>query len=348
LVLPPPRITRAHRRIPLRRRGTRLLVPLALLVTLLTLPAAPPEPKGRLIESRMIWGRAPQNSHPDLIYHRDRWFCALRESEPSGPPNGAVRIISSPDGRVWQSAALLRVPESGLYHPSLQAGPGGRMFLTVEANPSASAGHPPRSLVWVSPDGREWNDPVPAAQDGIRLRSPRWRLNRSYSIGFDTWGREPVRLYSSSDGGKYEIHADRMAAESARLPEAVLLFRRDGAALGFLGAGTEALLGESRPPYRAWSWRRLESGLTIRAMTELEDGRIVAVGLRPGQDGGLALAWLDPQTALCKEFLQFPASPDATGAGLVFHQGSLWFAYSSSHEGRAMIYLAQASLPPLR
>jgi hypothetical protein len=99
----------------------------------------------RLVEVRRIWDRAPHNAFTDLIRVRDRWFCAFREGGGHVSPDGAIRVITSRDGRDWTSAAHLVSTKADLRDPK----------LTVTRSPRAGGGdtsYP--GLVWH--DGLLW------------------------------------------------------------------------------------------------------------------------------------------------------------------------------------------------
>src|SRR5437867_11972424 len=83
---------------------------LALLGGLLAPPAvshaqASPAP-GQLIEVRKIWEHAPHNAFTDLVRFKGKWFCVFREGQAHVSGDGALRVIVSPDGANWTSAAL--------------------------------------------------------------------------------------------------------------------------------------------------------------------------------------------------------------------------------------------------
>lgn len=318
-------------------RASALLIPLCLL-------SAPPADRLTLGEVRLLWGRGEQNTDPDLLYHRERWHCVLRESGPAGSNGGALRVLSSADGRVWQSSALLLLPGEDLRHPSLCAAPDGRLLLSAEAHSTAIPGPPPRTFLWSSPDGRDWEGPVQPLEAGVLLGPVRWRLNRAYGLAFDAWGKEPLRLYSSSDGLKYTLHASELARPGPSTQPVVLFFRRDGVALAALSS-PQTRLGESRPPYRAWSWKPLEPGTKILAMEELADGRILAAAAEDHGARGLALGWLDPSIAEWTPSLSLPWKGAENGTAFVVQGGTLYVAYSSEHEGRRMVYWAEVLLP---
>ena len=76
-----------------------------LIITLLSTPApvraqdagVKPAAAARVLEVRKIWDRAPHNAFTDLIRFEERWFCVFREGKAHVSPDGALRVITSPD-----------------------------------------------------------------------------------------------------------------------------------------------------------------------------------------------------------------------------------------------------------
>src|SRR5437016_7329055 len=60
-----------------------------------------------LLDVRKIWDRAPHNAFTDLVRFEDRWFCVFREGQAHESSDGALRVITSKNGRDWTSTALL-------------------------------------------------------------------------------------------------------------------------------------------------------------------------------------------------------------------------------------------------
>ena len=303
---------------------------------------APAPPEAEIVDVRMIWGRAPHNASADLMRFRERWYCVFREGSLAASPDGAVRVLSSADGSVWQPSALVSVPGIDIRDPQLSATPYNRLLLLAEA----VSGPARRTLAWTSTDSRVWEGPVQVGDDGMRLGRVTWHLNRGYSVGFSSPGPGPVRLYSSGDGERFTLQADNLLPPRQD-GEAGLLFGRNGSALCLLrgeGAVAPAQLGKSRAPYKGWSWTGLNVSLSAPNMVELTDGRVIVAGSIPGSDARIAVWWLDPETGTLTEFLRLPSGGESGRPGLAFHEGVLWVAYHSSHEGRAMIYLARVKL----
>jgi len=331
---------------PMFGRPLKLL--LLALVSLGVAGTAPPAPEAQIIDTRMIWGRAPHSSGTDLLRFRDRWYCVFREASQIGTPDGSVRLLSSAEGRVWQSSVLLTLPGSGLSDPKLSAASYGRLLINAEAVSDGGPGPSHRTVVWSSSDAREWEGPVQSGDSGMRLWRPTWHLGRAYSVGFAIPGPGPVRLYSSGEGERYTVQADNLVPPRSNA-EGALLFQSDGAALCLLGGdGVKfpAQIGASRAPYRAWTWTVLSHGIDGPSMLRLVDGRIVAAGRIAGDSPHIGLCWLDPGRGTLTEFLRLPSGGDTGSPGLAYYNNMLWVSYHSSHEGRAMIYLAQIKLSP--
>ena len=77
-----------------------------------------------LVETRKIWDQAPHNAFTDLVRFRDEWFCVFREGKGHVSPDGSLRVITSRDGKAWESAALIQSPTSDLRDASSIKGTG--------------------------------------------------------------------------------------------------------------------------------------------------------------------------------------------------------------------------------
>ena len=307
-----------------------------------------PAPRAELVEVTRIWGQGPHNAFTDLIRYKGRWYCGFREAKAHVSPDGALRILSSSDGRVWESAALLS-STSDLRDPKLAIMPDGRLMMTTYSVVRESPQIPARSLAWFSSDGREWGEPVQIGDPKMWLWRVTWHRGTAYSVGYDG---KTTRLYASRDGVHFQTHVEKLFDQDYP-NETSILFLSDETALCLLrrdgkdGKGATALLGSARPPYRAWKWKDLGVRIGGPHMIRLPDGRIVAAGRLHGPVR-TGLCWLDVEAGKLTEFLTLPSGGDTSYPGLVFHEGLLWISYYSSHEGKTSIYLAKVKLPPPR
>jgi hypothetical protein len=304
----------------------------------------------RLVEARKIWDRAPHNAFTDLTRFRDRWFCVFREGQAHVSPDGAVRVITSIDGRAWSSSTLLTQPKADLRDPKITVTPDDRLMIVAVAasdrKPSGEARH--QSMVWFSRDGSTWDEGHAVGDPDFWLWRVVWHEKTAYGVGYGTTERAKlVRFYKSHDGITFDPVISRLF-EGGYPNESGLVFLDDGTCLCLLrrdeGSRT-GMLGTAQRPYTAWSWRDLGVAIGGPQMIRLPDGRLVAGVRLYDKNVRTALGWIDPKAGTFREFLTLPSGGDTSYPGLGWHDGLLWVSYYSSHEGKTSIYLAKVKLP---
>lgn len=305
----------------------------------------------RLVEVRKIWDQAPHNAFTGLVRFRDRWYCAFREGQDHVCPTGALRVLTSADGRQWTSAAHLTDPKADLRDASLSITSEGKLMLN-----GAAALHQPnpvrhQSMVWLSEDGAKWSEAIRVGEPNLWLWSVSWHKGEGYGVGYATVAPEFARLYKTGNGGKTfqplveKIYNDQFPAE-APPNESSLVFTEDGTCYGLFRRderGAPGLLGVSKPPYTEWTWKVLNLRIGGPKLIRLPDARwVAAVRL---YDGGVrtSLCWLDSEAGKLTECLKLPSGGDTSYPGMVWHDGLLWISYYSSHEGKTSIYLAKVA-----
>ena len=298
-----------------------------------------------LVEARKIWDQAPHNAFTDLVRFQDRWFCVFREGKAHISRDGALRVITSLDGRNWGSAALITSPNSDLRDAKITVTPdGGLMLCGAEALLDTSK-HTHQSLAWFSQNGCTWSDKYKIGDPDIWLWRVTWHKGKAYGIGYGCGKDCSLRLYASGDGKKFDTLVDRLL-DVGNPSETSLVFDGDAAycLLRRDGSPNSALLGVSQPPYTRWEWDDLGVHIGGPHMLRLPDGRFVAAVRL--YDGGerTSLCWIVPQTGKLSEFLKLPSGGDTSYAGLVLHDGLLWVSYYSSHEEKTAIYLAKVKV----
>jgi len=304
------------------------------------------EGKGEVVEVRKIWDRAPHNAFTDLVRYKSNWFCVFREGTAHVSPDGALRVITSKDGKEWVSAARLTQPNADLRDAKITVTPENQLMLS-----GAGALHQPapfkhQSQAWFSDDGRDWSEPVKIGDPNVWLWRVAWFRKAAYSIGYDTASEKFVRLYTSGNGRQFDTLIPTLF-DKGQPNETSLLFQPDDTALCLLrrdGTGASGKLGTAKPPYTNWQWKDLGIKIGGPHMIRLSDGRVVAAVRL--YDGAVrtSLAWLDADAGKLKEFLKLPSGGDTSYAGLAWEDGLLWVSYYSSHEGKTCIYLAKVRI----
>jgi hypothetical protein len=324
---------------------TRRLLLLLVLVVLGTGPARADEAP-RLVEARKIWDQAPHNAFTDLIWFHNQWFCVFREGARHASPDGALRVITSPDGKEWKSAALITSPDSDLRDAKIGLAPDGRLMLCGAGELHDQSKHTHQSLAWFSSDGRTWGEKTPIGDPDFWLWRVTWHKDTAYGIGYGCRDDQSVRLYSSHDGKTYKTLVERLydvgyPNESSIVfagDTALCLLRRDG-------KENSGLLGSSQPPYTKWEWKDLGVRIGGPHMIRLADGRLFAAVRLYDKPVRTSVCENEPTAGRLTELVKLPSGGDTSYAGLVMHEGLLWISYYSSHEGKTNIYLAKVQLP---
>ena len=320
---------------------------LAALFTVGGMQPSCPAKEAEIMEVNKIWDQAPYNAFTDLLWFKDRWICTFREAaDHSFSPDGALRIITSPDGKSWTSAALMTSPTGDLRDPKITLTPDGRLMLNSAEAFTQPADRKHQSKVWFSSDGKQWTAPVEIGDPNIWMWRVTWHKGLAYGIGYDTVAERFIRLYSSPDGMKFDTLVARLF-EEGEPSESSMLFLEDDSCLCLVRRTHTAQLGIAKPPYKEWSWKDLGVLLDAPHMIRLDDGRIVAAGRSVGgRASWTSLLWLDPVAGTLTEFLKLPSRTSTSYPGLVLRDGFLWVSYYSPHEGKSSIYLAKIRIKP--
>ncbi len=332
-------------------------IPLIALVLLAGCQAAPsqreegprpaPGPSDlRLIQAKKIWDAAPHNAFTDLIRFEGLWYCVFREGSGHVSPDGALRVLSSPDGERWSSSALVTLADADLRDAKISETPDGRLMLCGAAAWHDRSEHTHQTFAWFSRDGIDWSAPVAIADPDYWLWRVSWHENRAYGFGYGCRPEQRgLRFYASDDGETFETLVDSCAV--AGYPnETSMVFRGDTVTclLRRDDAPAEAMLGRAVPPYTSWSWQPLDRRVGGPVMMQLPDGRMLATVRLYDEPRRTSLCWLDLPSAQLTEALALPSGGDTSYAGMVWHEGKLWISYYASHEGKSAIYLAQVAI----
>lgn len=304
----------------------------------------PNENAMKLIKAQKIWDQAPHNAFTDLIRFRHRWFCVFREGVNHHSLDGALRIISSMDGNIWESVALLSSTTSDFRDGKLSISPDNRLMLcgvevVIKENKRSY-----QSVVWYSEDGISWSKPEPIGDLNYWLWRVTWHEQVAYSVAYRCGsGGDLLHLYSNKNVAHFSVLAANLVEEGSP-NEASLLFQQDRAYCLLRREHAHGLLGVALAPYTRWEWKDLMVRIGGPHFIALPDGRLLAaVRLYDGRIH-TSLGWIDAETGRFTEQLALPSGGDTSYPGLVYYNERLWVSYYSSHEGKTAIYLAEVIL----
>lgn len=320
--------------------------PLLIILALPWTARAEDWPKLELVETQRIWDQAPHNAFTDLVRFKDRWYCVFREGKGHVSPDGALRVITSADGKKWESAALITSPNSDLRDAKITVTPDGQLMLGGAEALHKPNPHQIQSLVWFSKDGKNWSESHKIGDPDYWLWRQTWHKGKAYSFGYGCNDKvRGLRLYVSPDGKKWETLVSKADLDSAYPNETQMVFMPDETCYCLLrqdpGPG---FIGIARPPYKEWTWKKLNARIGGPAMIATPDGRLLAAVRLYDKQVRTSLCWVDPKAGTITEALKLPSGGDTSYAGMVWHDGLLWVSYYSSHEGKTNIYLAKVRL----
>ena len=326
-------------------------LPTLLLFSLLPLSViAESWPELQLLEARKIWDQAPHNAFTDLIRFKGSWYCVFREGKGHVSPDGALRVITSNDGKDWESAALITSPGSDLRDAKITDTPDGKLMLAGAEAMNDPKDYKHQSLVWFSDDGKNWSKGYEVGVRDNWLWRITWHKGQAYGFGYGTKNHNRgVRLFQSKDGKQFETLIEKAKINGTYPNETSMVFLDDDTCYCLVrqdGKPNTGVIGISEPPYTEWKWKKLNRRIGGPHMIRLPDGRFLTAVRLYDRPVRTSLCWLDPEKGHLTEALKLPSGGDTSYAGLVWHEDLLWVSYYSSHEGKTSIYLAKVKVEP--
>ena len=291
-------------------------------------------------------------------------MCAFREGRAHVSTDGRIRILTSPDGDTWKSAAVLTLDGYDLRDAGLSITPDNRLMLNGGAAPRKTDkdNAPTGTFVAFSDDGKTWTKPEIVVEPGRWL----WRVDLARRQGV----RHCVCQRPAAEGRR-SLHAAsrqrrrlkftsrwcRNYSARALRPRPRCDLRRTARCIACSAAtATEATASADGTPnghrlFRQPAGRRTPTG----SGTILGDPRRRAEfhsACRPenGSPPADSFTTKSPKTKLAgstskrptiEPILELPSGGDTSYPGLVWHDDTLWVSYYSSHEGKTNIYLAK-------
>lgn len=302
-----------------------------------------------LIGVEKIWDKAPHSAFTDLVRWRGQFYCVFREAKDHIDGDGVIRMLTSGDGRTWESAAAISETGIDLRDPKLSVTPDDRLMIVMGGSRydggTVLKGMQPR--VSFSTDGRTWTAPRRILAEGDWLWRVTWHDGKAYGVSYGEpkdaeW---PLSLYRSNDGVNYELVAKLEVTGQPN--ETTLRFLPDGELVALVRRESRsdgaAWIGTSRPPYKDWKWRPTKHQVGGPNFIQLPDGQLWAAGR--SYPGGAKTVLAKMTADSYDPVLTLPSGGDCSYPGLVWHDGLLWMSYYSSHEGKSAIYLARIRLP---
>lgn len=309
-----------------------------------------------------IWDEGAHNAFTDLIRFKNKFYCSFREGDSHvGGNGGKVRILSSADGKKWQSIALLKIDGIDLRDPKLSVTPDKKIMVimagaTFDAKNVIEELHP--MVSFSDGTGKSFSIPEKSILDPAIHPSKDWiwRViwNKGVGYGIDYQLKENGRdrsllkkdawiLYlMKTNNGKYFKKVSKL--DVFDLPnESTVRFDKNNKAYVLIRreAGDRmGVLAESNFPYNDWTYNKLDFRLGGPNFIFLNQQKLI-IGTRMYEavtSTGILVTDLKGKVL---KTIKLPGSGDTSYPGMLVYDGKLWVSYYSSHEGKTSIYLAQ-------
>ena len=308
-----------------------------------------------------VWGDGTWHcAFTSIVEFKGRYYISFREYDShifnsKGDAEGRIRIISSKNGKKWQSVALISKEGYDLRDPKLSVTPDNRLMVTVGGSiyrNKVLVGCEPQVIF--SADGNEFSEPSPIKLDSKAksthdwLWRVTWHEGVAYGVSYSKKenNKWELYLYKGTDGINYDLvsHLDCDGfpnettvrfLEDGRM---ALLIRRDN-------GDRHNIWATSAAPFTDWTMTKTASHMGGPDFIVLGEDKIVA--------GGRTTFMGAPQTTLFTgndagrfiEKITLPSAGDNSYPGFLRVGDELWVSYYSCHETeRPSIYLAKIPL----
>lgn len=302
-----------------------------------------------LLSVQKIWDHSEHNAFPDLIFYRNNFYCAVRESdEHAGGRDGQVRILSSPDGKRWSAIALITRQGVDLRDPMLSETPDGRLMLSIGGSRyegETYLGCNP--CVSFSENGKDWAPVIVLDIEEEWIWRVTWHKGVGYGVSYRTNPKNSetpwvATLFKTDDGVVYIPIVKLDAPDNPS--EATLRFAADDTMVALLRRQAPGYIGHSKPPYTQWTWTDIGFRVGGPNFLILPDGKMWAGSRLIAREDMRRTTLARMSSATYEPELILPSGGDTSYPGMVYRNGLLYMTYYSSHEEKAMIYLATIDL----
>jgi hypothetical protein len=339
---------------PLSLKVVRKTMPLVIIIGVLTISnhgATAQNMKLETIPAKLIWDKAPHNAFTDLVFFRDQFYCTFREGDGHTPArsgvDGSIRVISSADGAMWNSATLIQVDNYDLRDPKLSVTPDGRlMVLMGAADYQGKTVMGRQGMVSFSKNGEQFSEPVSVRMDPqiSNNKDWLWRVNWHQQTGYGVMyqnDEDASRAYlvKTQNGIDYQLVTDLNIegkpneATIKVLPDQqmIMIIRREG-------GNTHGLMGKSMPPYQHWEWQDMGIRLGGPDFIVLPDGKLLLGSRVYSEEGHRTGLFMNQKDGKFEQVAAFPSGGDTSYPGMVLMGDTLYMSYYSAHEEKSAIY----------
>jgi len=317
------------------------------------------------IHVKKIWDNGFHCAFTSIIKFQGKYYCSFREGETHifdkyGTAEGKVRLLVSEDGDDWKPLALISKVNYDLRDPKLSITPDGRLMIIIGGSVYKGEKLVARiPQVSFSRDGISFSDPEPVCLDkkansGMDwLWRVTWEGNTGYVVNYSmiNGSEASISLLKTENGKDFEFVSRLNVSDFPN--EATIRFTPDKRMLVMVRRERGDKMGYwgiSEPPYKDWSWKKMDIPLGGPDFIVLENDWLIA-GTRSRYINGFPKTVLlsGDTTGKFEEVFVLPSGGDTSYTGFLVEGDQLWVSYYSSHETKnAAVYIAKLPLALLK
>ena len=321
-----------------------------------------------------IWYNGNHSAFTSIVKFNSEYYVSFREAgshvfDEDGQARGKIRVLSSKDGKDWESVALIGKEGFDLRDPKLSVTPDGRLMVLIGGSVYVDKKLVARKpQVCLSPDGRTF----PELQQiefseggGLNGQEWPWRVTwhkgTGYTVCYTLTGRNLsfLTLWKTKDGIHYDFMCKLGLDENNYPNEAtvrflpddrmIILIRQDG---DRNGASANGLLAFAAAPYTEWKYTDIGFKIGGPELLVLGKDHLVIGGRDYVEGGNYTAIWTGPLEGPFEKVVSLhePVS-DSSYPGFIVSGKELWCSYYRSYGDKksdAAIYLAKIPLKALK
>lgn len=299
-----------------------------------------------------VWDKAPHSAFTDLIRFKDMWFLTFREgADHVGEDNGKVRVLTSTDGKNWETAFVFEKEGFDLRDPMLSITPQNKLMINMAGTVYDSNWEYVSRTIFVttSDNGKDWTALDSIMNNHEWLWRITWHGNKAYGVTYkdEKNGGRTAALYSSDDGKHFEKVTSLLIPGT---PSETTLRFEEANMIALVRTSKLAFIGTSLPPYTEWTWNETKeyvggpNFIILPDKTMWAAGRFIDWENSKKEDFQFLTCLAKMTDNSLSRVLTLPSGGDTSYPGMVFYDNTLWISYYSSHEGKTSIYLAKIIL----
>ncbi len=320
--------------------------------------------------NEQIWYYGNHSAFTSLVKFKGDYYVSFREAgshvfDDDGKARGKIRILTSRDGKDWESVALIGKEGFDLRDPKLSVTPDNRLMVTIGGSVYEGKKLVARKpQVCLSSDGRIFSDlqQIKFSQGGgLNGQEWPWRVTwhkgTGYTVCYTLTSRSHafLTLWKTKDGVHYDYMCKLDLDENNFPNEAtvrflpddrmVILIRQDG---DRNGASANGLLAIAASPYTEWKYTDIGFKIGGPELLVLGQDHLVIGGREYDREGNHTAIWAGPLEGPFRKVVNLhePVS-DSSYPGFIMSGKELWCSYYRSFGDKksdAAIYLAKIPL----